>query len=326
MAFVEASQEAGHALNDDFNTGELRGTGLADLLIHGGARDSTGNVLDALRASRDNLTVWTEATVRRLVLDGTRCTGVELVRAGETVTAAAEREAVVCAGTIDSPRLLLRSGIGPVDELGQLGIDVVHDLPGVGRNLQDHPMVNVVWSSEQPVPAGTANMAEAVTYLTTSHAREDTPDIQIVFIHVPFHNPWQSGPAHGYTLGVSLMRPLGRGSVRLSSADPDDKPVIDVDYLGQEKDVAALLEGIEKAVEIGGAAAFDPWRGRQVLPSAHDEDTLRAFLRDAVRTYTHIVGTCRMGVGPDAVVDPELRVHGITGLRVADGSIMPSNV
>ncbi|MGE2835432.1 GMC family oxidoreductase [Mycobacterium sp. SMC-4] len=322
--FLAAAVEAGFPLTGDFNGARPEGAGWHDLSISGGARQSVAAAyLHPVRADRPNLTVWTGSRAQKLLIAGNRCHGVEFVRDGQLVTVHADFEVVVSAGAVDSPRLLLLSGVGPAAELAAAGVDVVHDLPGVGRNLHDHPLCGIVYEAARPIPAGRTNLAE-----TSLSWRSDPslagPDMQLMFIHVPFHPRHLSAPANSFTLGVAAV-PEARGSIRLAGPDPTTPPLIDPNYLGTEVDVERMIHGINVARTIAATEAFRSWRGREVLPGAGATDAaaLQTFLGHATSTYYHPVGSCAMGTGPDAVVDPELRVHGLSGLRVADASIMP---
>jgi len=269
----------------------------------------------------------THAHVAHVLLAGDRCIGVEYVQDGEVRRLRAEREVILCAGAIDSPAILLRSGIGPAPELGDLGIEPVVDLPGVGRNLHDHLLMGVLWEAKQPIPAPGYNLAESSMFLRSDPA-QTVPDLHFMFIHVPFHLPSYQVPEGSWTIAVGLVRPASRGTVRLRSADLRDKPLIDPAYLSQEADVQAMVRGTRLARTLASASAFDPWRGPEALPgeAVQSDAEIEDFVRHAAGTYYHPVGTCHMGVGPDAVVDPSLCVRGVTGLRVADASIMPSIV
>lgn len=323
-AFVEACVEAGFPRNDDLNGPALEGAGWNPTSIRDRVRQDTWTCFVAPITGRANLTVRAGAHVARVVLDAGRATGVELI-GGERLHA--EREVILCAGAIDSPRLLLQSGIGPADELRALGIDVVADLPGVGRNLHDHLLLGVVYEARQPVPLGVNNLSESVLF-THSSARSTSPDIQVALVHVPFHSAEFTAPVNSYTIAPGIVRPRSRGSLRLLDATPHGALAIDPNYLAEDEDVIGLLEGIAMAREIGGTAALADWRGSEVLPGpgAVSEPALREFVARAASTYYHPVGTCAMGHDASSVVDDRLRVRGVNGLRVADASIMPTIV
>lgn len=320
-AFVDACVERGYPANDDLNGATLEGAGFGPVSIKDGVRQDTWTCFLAPVAGHERLTVRTGASVARLLVDGDRVTGVELI-GSEQITAG--REVILCAGAIDSPRLLLQSGIGPADELRELGVDVVHDLPGVGRNLHDHVLLGVVYEASQPLPPGRNNLSESVLF-THGSAGLPAPDIQVALVHVPFHSPEFTAPANSYTIAPGIVYPRSRGSVRLLGAEPGGPMAIDPAYLAEESDVAGLVEGIVLSREIGAAQAFAPWRAREVLPGPDvtSDAELREFVARAASTYYHPAGTCAMGTGDDAVVDHELRVRGLHGLRVADASIMP---
>jgi choline dehydrogenase len=321
--FVEAAREAGFPLTDDFNGEHAEGAGFHDLSITEGARQSTAVAYLHPTESRPNLTVSTDSRARRLLFDGTTCTGVEYDRGGVVTTAVASREVIVSAGAVDSPRLLLLSGVGPSAELEAVGVPAVHDLGGVGKNLHDHPLCGVVYEASQPIPPGSTNHAET-SMLWRSDNSLPGPDMQLMFIHVPFHPPHLSAPENSYTFGVACV-PEARGSVTITGPDPDAAPVIDPNYLGSEADVERVVHGIEVARRLAATDAFSSWQGREVLPGPDvtTDDELRAFAATGTGTYYHPVGTCAMGSGPEAVVDPELRVHGLEHLRVVDASVMP---
>ena len=324
QVFVDAAVAAGYPLTDDFNGAFAEGAGLHDLTISAGARQSTAAAyLSSITALRPNLTIATESRARKLRIEGNRCVGVDFERRGELITAYADAEVVLSAGAVDSPRLLLLSGIGPASELEAAGVTVVHDLSGVGRNLHDHPLCGVVYEATRPVPAGRTNHAEASLSWRSDESLAG-PDMQLMFIHVPFHPPHLVAPANSFTFAIATV-PDARGSIRLAGPDPATPPLIDPNYLGVESDVQRMLHGLEVARDVAATEPFAPWRGREVLPGSDitDETGLRSYLARGTGTYYHPVGSCAMGVGPDAVVDPELRVHGLSGLRVADASIMP---
>ena len=324
QVFLDGAVAAGFPLTDDFNGVVAEGAGWHDLSISEGVRQSTaGAYLHPLGRRRSNLTVSTHSRARRLLFSRNRCTGVEFIRGGEIVTAFADAEVILSAGAVDSPRLLLLSGIGPARELRAVGVAARHHLPGVGRNLHDHPLCGVVYEAAQTIPAGRNNLAET-SMLWRSDPSLGGPDMQLMFIHVPFHPPHLAAPANSYTFAVATV-PEARGSIRLAGPDPATPPIIDPNYLGAESDVRRMLHGLEVAREIASSEPFAAWRAREVLPgpNAVDEAVLRAYVASATGTYYHPVGSCAMGTGLEAVVDPDLRVHGLTGLRVADASVMP---
>jgi choline dehydrogenase len=329
-AFVEAAREKGHPVTDDHNGAQFEGAGYHDMIIAGGRRQSAAVAYLHPVAARPNLEIVTGAHALGLLFEGDRCAGVRYAREGEVHELRVAGEVVVCAGAVDSPALLLRSGIGPADALRALGVEVVADVPGVGRNLHDHLLMGVIWEPAhpaQPVPPPVYNMSESSMF-TRSDPALRVPDLHFMCIHVPFHLPIFTVPEGSWTIAVGLVRPASRGTLRLRSADPADKPLIDPAYLTEEADVAAMVRGVEIVRDLVTASAFDDWRGPEALPGAGARGTgaLRDFVRRAAGSYFHPVGTCKMGVGADAVVDPELRVRGIDGLRVADASVMPDVV
>lgn len=324
--FLDAAKELGYPTTDDFNGAVQEGAGWHELTIADGKRQSTALAYLHPAIDRPNLTVHTGAHARRLTFDGKRCTGVEYERGGAVETAKVEGEVIVSAGAVNSPHLLLLSGIGPAGHLREVGIDVVHELPGVGENLHDHPLLGLVFEADGDIAPGKANHAES-SMLWRSDGSLRGPDMQFMFIHVPFHPPHLQAPPNSYTFGIATI-PDSRGWVRLANADPKAAPLINPNYLGEESDVRRLLLGIEKAREINAASPFSEWGTTEVLAGEQiqDEAGLRDFVSRGTGTYYHPVGTCKIGTDDAAVVDPELRVHGIEGLRVADASVMPTIV
>ena len=324
QVFLDGAVAAGFPLTDDFNGAFPEGAGWHDLSISEGTRQSAAVAyLTPVRGLRPNLTVYTGSRARKLCIHGNRCVGVEFERGGEVMTAYVDAEVVISAGAVDSPRLLLLSGVGPAADLEAAGVNVVHDLPGVGRNLHDHPLCGVVYEAARPIPAGKTNLAET-SLLWRSDETVPAPDMQLMFIHVPFHPPHLTAPSNSFTFAVATV-PEARGAIRLASPDPATPPLIDPNYLGAKSDIRRLVHGLTVAREIAGTSPFAPWCAREVLPGSDitDDKALCAFVSRATSTYYHPVGSCTMGVGADAVVDPELRVHGLSGVRVADASVIP---
>lgn len=356
--FVEAGGEAGYRSNDDFNGADQEGFGRFDFTIKDGKRWSTSYAFLRPVMSRSNLTVETEAHAKRIVVENGRAVGIEYSQRGRERTAHAAREVVVASGTVNSPHLLLLSGIGPEQELAEHGVPIVHDLPGVGKNLQDHVDCVMVWECRKPVTLYGDLRADKLVLsviqgmlfgsgvVTTfpyesgaflkSRAGLDAPDIQLHFMpalektaNLHFPNPFKKKQAveanHGFTLRVGPVNPESRGEIKLRSADPADKPSIRANYLQSDFDLRTMIAGIRMTREIISQKAFDPYRGNELAPGpAIDDDAeLENWLRATAMTTFHPVGTCKMGNDPMAVVDSRLKVHGIEGLRIADASIMP---
>ncbi len=324
LAHVEAARRAGHVVPRDLNDGELTGAGTHDLLIVDGRRQSTASAYLRPAADRPNLTIRTGARARRLIIEGGRCRGVEYVVPGAVEQAFAAQEVLLCAGAVGSPHLLMTSGIGPAADLGAVGVTPLVDLP-VGRNLQDHVMLaGVRVQAERPLPPPSGQYAEATLFARTDPAQV-APELQIVQVQVDYHLPWQEPLENSFTFGIGHMQPRSRGRLRLASADPDVAPLIDPRYLSEQYDVDQLVSGIEEVDRLVRTGAFDAWGGTSGTDALLrlDRRDLEAFVRDAASSFFHLSGTCRMGVGPDAVVDPELRVLGLSGLRVVDASVMP---
>jgi choline dehydrogenase len=343
-AFLAGAKEIGLAENTDFNGATQYGVGIYEVTQKKRQRHSAADAYLRPALHRPNLKVVSQAHVTRVLVENGRAVGVAFLRNGKTEEAHAAGEVILAGGTVNSPQLLLLSGIGPADQLARLGIPAVHDLPGVGANLQDHPMVSVGYLCTQPVSLdGAETLANLLRYLVlkkgplTSNVAEaglftrsreglDVPDIQLLF-----------GPAyyrgHGlmrrkencFGFGPTLITPQSRGSVSLRSANPLDAPAIRANYLSTDTDLRTLIAGVRLARSIAHTRAFDPYRGEEIHPGANatgDAD-IAEFLRREVETLYHPVGTCKMGNDPLAVVDPRLRVRGIAGLRVVDASIMP---
>ena len=316
-AALAAAAEVGHPIAADISGGLEVGFGQPDLTIVGGRRQSAADAYLTPAESRPNLDIVTNALVHRVIVTSGRATGVEFSVDDKALSVSCSREIVLTAGAVGSAEILLRSGIGPTDHLQALGIDTVVDLPGVGANLHDHPLVSVVYRAADPLPDSTGNHTEALGLLASDGG--PVPDLHFLVLSVPDD---LTGPTQNYTIAVGLMTPRSRGTLRLSSSDPAAPPVLDPGYLSDDRDRTAMVAGLRMAREIGTAPAFRPWRAEEVAPGP-DVD-LDQYVRETLRTYYHYVGTCRIGTDDLAVVDPELNVHGVAGLRVADASVMPS--
>ena len=351
--FVEAGREAGHAVNADFNGAHQEGVGFYQVTHKNGERFSAAKAYLTPNRQRPNLTVLTGAHTTRVVCEGRRAVGVEFRRDGVVSLAKASREVLLAAGALQSPQLLLLSGIGPGDELRRHGIDVRHDLPGVGRNLHDH--VDVVQVLDAPhlrdlfglslhgaiaaikgifewrrQRSGllTTNFAEAGGFIR-SRPEEARPDLQLHFVIGKLVDHGRKTVfGHGYSCHVCLLRPKSRGRVTLASADPMAAPLIDPNFLADADDLARLVRGFKAMRHILQQPALAGHGARELgsSASAKSEVEIEAFIRSHADTIYHPVGSCRMGPGPLDVVNAELRVHGMEGLRVVDASIMPSIV
>jgi len=348
--FVEAGQQAGYPLNRDFNGAQQEGVGMYQVTHRNGERCSTAKAYLTPVLSRSNLQVVTGAQTTRILTEGKRAVGVEYRQGGETKQARASREVLLCAGALQSPQLLMLSGIGPSAQLQRHGIAVVHDLPGVGENLHDH--VDIVQVVDAPqlkdlfgislfgmvrVIKGifewrrhrsgmlTTNFAEAGGFIK-SQPGEATPDLQLHFVIGKLVDHGRKTVfGHGYSCHVCLLRPKSRGSVRLASAEPTAAPLIDPNFLAVRDDVDRLVRGFKLMRTLLQQPALAGHGGRELPASAgaQTDAQIEQFIRDKADTIYHPVGSCRMGNGPMDVVDAELRVHGVQGLRVVDASIMP---
>jgi len=344
-AFVQAAQAAGIPYRADLNDPDNEGAGVVRVSQKRGQRFSVvdGYLRPARR--RPNLTVQTGALVTRVLLDGSRAAGLSVRVNGSEEEVTATRGVIVAAGAVHSPHLLQLSGIGPQDVLGAVGIAVVHELPGVGEGLRDHVAAGIVVRTQPGVEtltsAGkltnvlrwllfrhgplTSNLAEALAFVRSSPDLP-APDIELVFAPVPFEEEGLKEPTeHGITIGVVQLQPKSVGSVRVRSADPLMPPSIDPAFLREPEDADALLWGVKLARRVAAAEPLASSLADEMLPGddVRDDDGLLAHIRARAQTLYHPVASCRMGVDGQAVVDPELRVHGLEGLRVVDASVMP---
>ena len=346
--FIRAAEQAGFAPNRDFNGPAQRGFGLYQVTQRGGRRCSTAVGYLKPARQRPNLTVLTGALTLNLEMEGDRVTGVRYRRHGVTRSVSAEREVLLAGGAINSPQLLMLSGIGPGEELRGAGITVRHELPGVGANLQDHLDICTLTRCSQPITydqlseirvglkyflyhqgEGTSNIAEAGGFLVSGRGRDDRPDIQMHFVPALLDDHGRNRlPGDGYTVHACPLRPQSRGRIGLHSADPRQAPAIHANYLSEPEDLEMMLECVRLSREILNRPAFKPYRGNEIYPGGDvtDRAGLIEFIRTKAESIYHPVGTCRMGSDDGAVVDPELKVRGLDGLRVIDASVMPTLV
>lgn len=325
-ALLDAAEGLGIPRFDHPNGQMMEGEGgvaYADMLVREGRRHSLYRAYVQPVADRPNLTILTETVVRRVLFDGRRATGVEIERAGTVLAVKASTEVVISTGAINTPKLLMLSGVGDRDELQRLGLPVVQHLPGVGRNLQDHVSFGCTWEYREPIPPRNSG-SEATLYWKS---RPDLTEPDLLFCQVEFPVPSERTaqlgvPAHGWTMFAGLARPHSRGRIRLKSADPTDMPVVDANMLSDPRDLEAARACVKLCREIGSSDAFHPFVRGERIPGA-DRQIDDSFIRDAAVTYWHQCGTAKMGSDEMAVVDAKLAVHGITGLRIADGSVLP---
>jgi choline dehydrogenase len=330
-AFIDAARQMGMPILDDVNGPMRPGAGYINMNIAAdGTRVSAARAFLHPALSRPNLTLLLNTDVVKLNFKGTRCVGVKISTDGAVRNITADKEVILAAGTINSPRLLMLSGVGEAKTLRSFGIDVVENLPGVGENLQDHVLVSGVvfnYKGKMPDRPAGSNAVEAEAYLSSGLSGET--DISLVLHQLPVVTPevaerFGTPPPDTFTIAPALVQPTSKGAVRLASNNFQDAAVIDGNYLGTDHDFAAVVRAIEVARELGSRHAFDNLRESELIPGPKaSTEKIQELARLASASFGHAVGTCKMGVDKLAVVDPELRVHGILGLRVADASVMP---
>ena len=355
--FVEAGVQAGHARNDDFNGADQAGVGRYDFTIRRGKRCSTATAFLRPAASRPNLTIATGALTMRVLIEKARAVGVEFAQGSTVHEVRAEREVVLSAGSVNSPQILMLSGIGDSNELKALGVRPVLNLPGVGKDLHDHVDTCLVYECTKPVSlyrdlrvdrmirsviqGALFGEGVATTFpyeggaFMKSRPELLAPDIQAHFMpalektaNLNWPKLLRRDPTeanHGFTIRVGPVNPESRGSIRLKSADPRERPLIFANYLASEHDRTIMIRAVRLMREVIAQKAFDAYRGAEIAPgpTRQTDAELIGWLRDSSATTLHPVGTCKMGMGDDAVVDADLKVRGLAGLRVADASIMP---
>jgi choline dehydrogenase len=349
-----AVKAAGYSTSDDFARA-CEGFGLCDFTTRGGRRGSAARSYLGPARARDNLTVICNAQATRILVEHDRAVGVEYDQGGARHVARAEREVVLSCGSYHSPKLLLLSGIGPADELAELGIKSVHDLPGVGRNLSDHPAVGLAYHTHAPTAVDEQLRLDRLTAsvlrwrltgggpvarfpisgmaFLRSRADLGSPDLEILFAPTPLDARiwapgWRKPKGQTLTVDVMGMLPKSRGWIKLRSADPKDPPRILLNLLADPADRRTLIDGVKIARDIMSREPVSPLIAHEIAPGPDraSDAALSTYLTEAVRGVHHVIGSCSMGTGPDAVVDPQLRVRGLLGLRVIDASIMPSHI
>jgi choline dehydrogenase len=345
LAFVDAAKAAGFAENPDFNGSEQDGFGIYQLTQRNGRRCSAAVAYLHPALARPNLNVETRVQAHRILFDGKRAVGVAGERFGEPVEYRAGQEVLVCAGAYNSPQLLMLSGVGPAEHLMLREIEVLEDLP-VGQNLQDHPTAGGSWTTSRPVSLLVAVLPDSMQqhledFMQNGHGpltsnigesggfvrtRSDlpAPDVQFHAVPVMFIDEGLSDPPdHGFVASACVLKPQSRGTVTLASNEPTAKPVIHHNYYAAEEDMRAQVEGLRVLLELTRTAQLKPYcEAPHMAPESDDEAALRTHIRANCQTIYHPAGTCAIG----AVVDPELRVHGVDGLRVVDASVMPTVV
>ncbi len=338
-AFIEAGVELGGSRNDDFNGASQEGFGNFQATVRQGKRHSTADGYLRPALSRSNLTLYTEALVTRVLFEGTRAVGVAYLKDGVEQQVRVKKEVILSGGTINSPQTLLLSGVGPADQLRKLGIRVVADLPGVGRNFQDHVGVSITYTSRQSpslldietaenMPKSTEHPSgffvsnpEAGAFIKTQPALS-VPNIEYYIYYVYVFETKH----YSYRILSTMLSPQSRGRLMLRSTNPTEHPFIYGNYLSSEQDVQMLVEGVKLARRLAQAKAFAPFYEMETHPGPQTQSDaeLVAYIRNNAESIFHPVGTCKMGHDDLAVVDEQLRVHGIEGLRVVDASIMPT--
>ncbi|OZB71661.1 MULTISPECIES: choline dehydrogenase [unclassified Thiomonas] len=346
-AFMAAGESFGLNRNVDFNGPTQEGVGLYQVTQKNGLRHSSAAAFLAPVRGRNNLTVLTQTLTERVLIERNRAVGVQVRTHGASPTRIEAGRVVLSGGTINSPQLLLLSGIGPADHLRDIGIPVLRDLPSVGENLQDHLDICTLNAATQPVTydhvnvvlaglqfwltrqgVGTSNAAEGGGFMRSRYATDARCDLQFHFVPALLDDHGRGRlPGYGYTLHACVLHPRSRGRIRLRSADPAAHPLIQPNYLSDADgfDLLRMCEAARVSREILAQPAFDPWRGAEIFPGTlvSPGGDFTEFIRSKAETVYHPVGTCRMGADEASVVDPQLRVRGIEGLHVADAAIMP---
>lgn len=327
QAVLQSAAALGIPVFDSANGAMMEGDGgaaIAELRIRDGKRQSVYQSYVAPLVSRRNLTIITGAQVSRLLFDGKRVVGVEVLLNGERRRFRAQFETILSLGAINTPKVLMQSGIGPEDELSAHGIPVIEHLPGVGQNHQDHIAFGCTWAYRKPEGVGGGGCEASVYWKSDSRLLQ--PDILQCQLEFPVPSPAETGlatPEHGWTMFTGLAQPKSRGRLRLSGAGVDDAMLIEPNSLSEPEDMATAMAAVELCRELGNEAAFTPLVSAETAPGARDRKGLMEFIRRSAVTYWHQSCTAKMGRDSMSVVDHQLKVYGIKGLRIADASIMP---
>ena len=326
-AIVEAAQQAGHPLNEDTNGQSQMGVAFTDINTKNGERHSTAVAFLHPALERPNLTLITNARVHRADIKNGRAGGVVFRQAGELKTVRANREVILSGGALESPRILMLSGIGPSSHLKEHGIEVIKDLPGVGQNLHDHNLLPLIYECAKEMPSASESIPPLHAHaFMKSDASLPGPDMQPLFFNAPYYTPEQEPVTpNAFTLCAAGIRPTSRGELLLTSADPEAPLHIDPNVLATDYDISTLVTSLRLNREIANQPALAEWKGREIYPGEHvqSDEELAEYARSAVVSYHHQCSTCKMGNDEMAVVDDQLSVHGIEGLRVIDASVMP---
>ncbi|HTJ75114.1 MAG TPA: GMC family oxidoreductase N-terminal domain-containing protein [Acidimicrobiales bacterium] len=317
-AFIEACVALGYPRTEDFNGPQMEGVGWHHINVRDGKRVGTWAGYLEPAMSRPNLTVSPNSMATRLVLSDGRCTGVEYVKDGQTVTDTVRREVIVCGGALESPKLLMLSGIGPARHLEEVGVPVQLNLAGVGENFHNHVLVPIIQLVAEELPEPKQNASE-VALFTKSTPDNVGPDIQVAFVHIV------PGLPGAVVILPGVVQPKSRGTIRLASADPMDLPLVNPNYLGDPADRDRLADGVELARKIFATEPMSKFVKQEIVPGpdVNGPDAIKGFVTAAADSYHHQAGSCKMGTDDLAVVDPQLKVRGVEGVRVADASVMP---
>jgi choline dehydrogenase len=346
--FIQAAEQAGYDRTDDFNGLHQRGFGFYQLTQKNGQRHSTAQAFLEPAKKRDNLTIWTKSMAQKVLFDGKKATGLLIKKGRKQLEVKANKEVILSGGAINSPQLLMLSGVGVAAELAEHGIECHHELAGVGKNLQDHLDVCLLQKCTQKITydtvsevasglkyflfkegPGTSNVAEAGGFWQSPSAGDDRPDLQFHFVPAMLDDHGRNRlKGSGYTLHMCVLRPQSRGEITLNSADPAEQPHIKANYLDHPNDLKLMIEGFKIQRKIFASPAFDPFRGDEIFPGsdAQSDEDIAEFIRNKSESIYHPIGTCKMGNDEMAVVDHNLQVHGLEGLRVVDASVMPTLV